>query len=125
MVMVNSDKAYKCQRCGLECGSLRKLSSHLLAEHGKEITSTSSRRVKQVKRETKTQKRNVSQLDVEHICEVCNTSFYSSKSLKCVLYCCLLSIFLYYTPLLIPFFYIPTAYIGYMRECICLLNQKR
>lgn len=96
MVVVNSDKAYKCQRCGLECGTLRKLSSHLLAEHGKEITSTSPRRVKQVKKETKTPKRTISQPDVEHICEVCNTCFSSSKSLKCVLLWPIITIFKLY-----------------------------
>lgn len=81
---MSSEKVYKCQRCGITFGTLRSLSSHLLAAHEKEITSVSPRRTKPVKKTSKTNK-DAAQQSVVHICEVCNTTFYSAKSLKYVL----------------------------------------
>lgn len=83
-------ESYSCNRCNQIFDTLRALSSHLLNAHEKEVTGGSQRQRttkivrKIVKPKMKTVKEPTSLIDKnsEYICEICNTVFQSSKSLK-------------------------------------------
>lgn len=82
---------YNCTYCDEIFTTLRSWSSHLLSKHGEEITSTPTkktpvrtpkRNVKVTKPKPDTDNKAAARLGQDHLCEICNTNFYSAKSLK-------------------------------------------
>ncbi|XP_055313583.1 zinc finger protein 3 homolog isoform X2 [Sitodiplosis mosellana] len=74
-------ETYSCQRCDAVFGSLKALCSHKLSMHEKEITGTNKPTRRLVKAAIRV-KDNDTAKGSDHVCETCNTTFYSAKSLK-------------------------------------------
>lgn len=80
-------ETYHCQRCDAVFGSLKAMCSHKLSMHEDEIKGTNKPAKKLVKPVTRVRGKSQREDDdatkgSDHVCEICNTTFYSAKSLK-------------------------------------------
>lgn len=92
----NAETFYKCPRCDLYFETLRAFSSHLMSVHEKEIQGNkknlAAKSAKKIIRTEKSKPKTITNLndnndessakELNHVCEICNTTFYSAKSLK-------------------------------------------